>query len=494
MKNTTLMTLVRFAILFYFAQCTTAWGQTFLDRQNADDFRIVSYNMYWDELFEDSSGRAELGRLINAVDADVYNFQEAAFTTAADAAFWFDSLAPLSGSESWQVHKGRNQLIVSRHDLAMQQTNVPNGARGIAMALVDLPDSYFANDLFLLNNHFPCCTNEAGRQVEANAISAWLRDATTVGGNFDLAPNTGISVLGDLNIVGGPTPLITLIDGTNGLAPDWDDTSLADVQPVHNATGSDDWTWRDDDSGFDPGILDYVLYTDSVLDVNHSYILNPSTMFDTDLQASGLQATDFKLDKSFGSTRFDHLPLIVDFSATDIPPVLPGDFNSDGRVDLVDLDHYGGVIGEAAAGDLAKLDLDQDGFVGANDATLHYEVLVETSNGGIGTFAGDLNLDGSVNVLGDGFGLVGNLNQPAVSWSQGDFNFDQVVNVLGDGFLLVQNLNKSNLGAATAASTQAVPEPNNVTLLIFAVGLTLLRRKNCQACRRNECGLQTLLS
>ena len=345
------------------------------------------------------------------------------------------------------------------------------------MALVDLPDSSFENDLFLLNNHFPCCGNEAGRQVEANAISDWIQDAITVGGNFDLAPDTGISVLGDLNIVGGPAPLDTLIDGTNGLAPDWDGTSLVDARPVHNGTGSDEWTWRDDGSGFDPGVLDFVLYTDSVLDVNHSFVLNPSILPEADLQASGLLATDFKLNKASDSTRYDHLPLIVDFAASDSLFLLAGDFDADGDVDLVDLNQYSGLIGEVASGDLAKLDLDEDGFVGANDAIYLYENLVETSNGNVGTFAGDLNLDGIVDVLDDGFGFISNLNQPAVSWSQGDFNFDQVVDVVGDGFLLIQNLDRSNV-AVTTLSTQAVPEPSCVTLLILSYGLMVLRRKN----------------
>ena len=124
---------------------------------------------------------------------------------------------------------------------------------------------------------------------------------------------------------------------------------------------------------------------------------------------------------------------------------------------MLDLDHYSGVIGETALGDLTKLDLDQDGFVGENDAMVHYESLVETSNGGNGTFAGDLNLDGVVDVLGDAFGFVANISQPAVSWSQGDFNFDQVVDVLGDGFLLIGNLGSSNVAIM---SPQAVPESN----------------------------------
>ncbi len=122
---------------------------------------------------------------------------------------------------------------------------------------------------------------------------------------------------------------------------------------------------------------------------------------------------------------------------------LLGDFDNDGDVDLLDLDRYNQNIDADAVGALADLDLDGDGTVGANDFETHYGQLVETSNGQTGTFAGDANLDGTVNVLGDAFTLVANLNSPATSWSQGDFNADGIVDVLGDAFLLVANLGMS---------------------------------------------------
>ncbi len=121
-----------------------------------------------------------------------------------------------------------------------------------------------------------------------------------------------------------------------------------------------------------------------------------------------------------------------------------GDFDADGDVDLADLDQYNGNIGAAAAGDLADPDLDGDGFVGANDFAQHYETLVETSNGNKGTFAGDLNLDGMVDVLGDAFALVSNLGTSVSSWADGDVNGDGTVDVLGDAFRLVGNLGMSN--------------------------------------------------
>jgi len=70
--------------------------------------------------------------------------------------------------------------------------------------------------------------------------------------------------------------------------------------------------------------------------------------------------------------------------------------------------------------------------------------LIETSNGVVGTFPGDLNCDGNVNVLGDASILVANLGGSVSSYAQGDINFDGTVNVLGDAFVLVGNLGNTN--------------------------------------------------
>jgi len=49
-----------------------------------------------------------------------------------------------------------------------------------------------------------------------------------------------------------------------------------------------------------------------------------------------------------------------------------------------------------------------------------------------------------VDVLGDGFTLVGNLGTTSgVGYATGDLNADGVVNVLGDAFRLISNLGRS---------------------------------------------------
>ena len=121
-----------------------------------------------------------------------------------------------------------------------------------------------------------------------------------------------------------------------------------------------------------------------------------------------------------------------------------GDFDMDGDVDLVDLDQYNGNIGSPAVGALAALDLNGNGEVDAGDFETHYGTLVETSNGNIGTAAGDINLDGQVNILADAFALIANLGSSVNSWSQGDLNGDGTVTVLEDAFLLIANLGFNN--------------------------------------------------
>ena len=123
---------------------------------------------------------------------------------------------------------------------------------------------------------------------------------------------------------------------------------------------------------------------------------------------------------------------------------IPGDFNNDGLVDCGDLDAYIGNIGAPATGPLAQIDLDQDGTVEASDANLFISFLLETSNGVVGTFAGDLDCDGRVDVLGDAFILVANLGSSTTSYADGDITFDGIVDVLGDAFILVRNLGRTN--------------------------------------------------
>ena len=123
---------------------------------------------------------------------------------------------------------------------------------------------------------------------------------------------------------------------------------------------------------------------------------------------------------------------------------LVGDFNGDGVIDCADADGYVGNIDAAATGALAALDIDGDGTLSSGDAETLITTLVVTSNGVTGTFLGDLNCDGQVNVLGDAIALVPNLGQAVMAYGAGDITLDGTVNVLGDALILVGNLGSSN--------------------------------------------------
>ena len=142
---------------------------------------------------------------------------------------------------------------------------------------------------------------------------------------------------------------------------------------------------------------------------------------------------------------------------------LTGDFDGNGEVDISDVNFYVGNIGSAANGPLTQLDLFSDGQITEIDLQIHIANYVQTSNRETGTFLGDLNLDGSVDVLGDAFSLIGNLGGFPTSYAQGDIDLDGNVSVLQDAFALIGNLGKTN---ATTASVIVAPGTDNIQAAI----------------------------
>lgn len=296
---------------------------TFVDKDLMSDLRVVSYNVFFDRIFPPYSETSErFVRVVNALQPDILNLQEIYRHSAQEVATLMNQAVPLSGGATWYAFRHSDNVIVSKFPFVQTQ-----GYFGGATAIVDLPDRQFARDLFILNEHLPCCNNERGRQIAADSIVRLLEDARTDGGTayldqIDLAPRTPMLVLGDLNIVRSGRPLETLLHGDvlnedvygPDSPPDWDGTSLADANPSHNGIGPEDWTWRDDSDVFDPGILDFILYTDSVLKTANKFVLNTTTMSSAELAATGLEVNDVVIDPARGF--FDHLPVVVDFRLT----------------------------------------------------------------------------------------------------------------------------------------------------------------------------------
>jgi endonuclease/exonuclease/phosphatase family metal-dependent hydrolase len=310
---------------------------------------------------------------MTALNPDVINLQEIYSHSAADAAALMNSILPLGVGSTWYTHQSFDNVIVSRFPLALQRTNTsPASPRSIAIALVDLPNSDYATDFYFMNNHFKCCGDvgspeDADRQRQADALVSWMRDARNPAGSVNLPSGTPMAVLGDLNIVGSLNPLNTLLTGNIAnetsfgadSPPDWDATSLVDTRPLHNGVGPADYTWRDDASIYDPGRLDFVLYTDSVAAIPNRFVLNTVAMSAAERAATGLQTYDTTLDNA--GVTYDHLPLVVDFRLASLP--LPGDYNSDRLVNAADYNYWRALFG---SGDAAA-DGNRDGAVDAAD-------------------------------------------------------------------------------------------------------------------------------
>jgi CxxC motif-containing protein (DUF1111 family) len=160
---------------------------------------------------------------------------------------------------------------------------------------------------------------------------------------------------------------------------------------------------------------------------------------------------------SKGSTMFRRLTCFIVSSlilTAGIHADEASDFNGDSAWNTADLDQLNAAI-EDGSTNLA-FDLNSDGSVDMSDRDT-WLASAAAANGFAGPYlVGDINLDGTVNVLGDAFTLVENLLSSTSNWSDGDLNADGQVNVLGDAFALIANLNRTNTDiiALFSANTQ----------------------------------------
>jgi endonuclease/exonuclease/phosphatase family metal-dependent hydrolase len=312
----------------------------FLQKDSPVHIRVMSFNVGWDSIFLDDdpqndpwreySKGPEFVRILQAVKPDILCLQEInPLRDPGQVGDILDRALPLEGGAVWQVHSGSDNLIGARFSMSMESSKVVIGSPlpgwGHAMALVDLPEEMTEKDLYLICAHFKSQGGQANidaRQAHADSISAWIRDLRTPGGEIDLLAGTPLIVLGDLNVYDTDPAyhLTTLLSGDivdeskygNDFPPDWDGTDLEDALPHHNAMGLETYTWRDDTQEFNPGVLDHILYSDSVIQIENGFVLNTMTLTQEALKRAGLQAGDVLLAPERGI--FDHLPLVVDIS------------------------------------------------------------------------------------------------------------------------------------------------------------------------------------
>ena len=233
---------------------------------------------------------------------------------------------------------------------------------------------------------------------------------------------------------------VTAFDGANQLLDmsEWQLISEGDLSTYRDTGGAFSETVAPVPiTVIDPGFISLDAFDSNNYNRSYSILRSPPSVDLSRIEIAfvGIQNSPERARPNTGS----HIYL-----ALSTVPTLPGDFNADGVVDVLDIDFYSGNLDQPASFD-PQLDLNGDNEIDLDDMHFHIENYVQTSNGQTGTLIGDMNLDGRVDVLSDAFILIANLNSAgSYSYGLGDLNADRAVDVLGDAFVLVSNLGLSN--------------------------------------------------
>lgn len=288
-----------------------------IKKQLPSQLRMLSYNIHRDDLFDgdkDDSYR----RIFQAIEPDIIGFQEIYNHSSGETA---TKVASYLGGMWYHGEVSSDVLVVSRYPVLHSTPIGGNGA-----FILDLGSTN--NQLLLLVAHPPCCANNMGRQREIDEMMAFVRDAKAGNGFPALAPNTPIVIMGDMNLVGFNEQQETLITGNimdeasygPDFQPDWDGTALGDAKPPATHLPMS-FTWYNDNSSFSPGRLDYIVYTESVLELQNSYVLFTHSLPQDSLLLHGLESEDV-IEAS------DHLPVVADFEQISSTAIDQGYFQS----------------------------------------------------------------------------------------------------------------------------------------------------------------------
>ena len=277
---------------------------TSLERLDPDDLRVLTWNVRFDGLFHRP---AAFLRVLRAIDPDIVCFQEVWRHTSQQSA---DQVALALPHADWHAAAAVEGHIVSRYPFHSEAAIDPSGNY---WAWIDLPDDRYGADLSIVNAHPPCCEKEQQRQDELDGIAAWVRELRVPGG-YEVPVRTPTVIAGDMNLVGRADQLQTILAGriadeqTHGppFHPDWDGTPLADADP-YRTNGLSNSTWRNPGGEFSPGKLDYILYSDSVLQRKNRFVLDTTRLSPENLDRYGLQGEDTDIAS-------DHLPVVADFT------------------------------------------------------------------------------------------------------------------------------------------------------------------------------------
>ena len=276
------------------------------DKRDETDIRLVTHNV-WSSSLLDPNYEVYFQRIYQTLDPDIVALQEM-YENTNQLHSLFNDWFP---DEQWYVSSQfRDNIIISKYPV-LEEDYFTSSERTM-VALLNTDDE-LGSDLIIFNSHLACCDNDESRQYDADEfVSNWRDWRENDNGPFTLTEGTPFVYVGDFNLVGYRQQLTTFTEGDiedentfgDDYSLDWDNTSIADLFSRHSHIRMG-YTWRRDNSSFSPGKLDYVLYTDSVLDTSKHFVFNTLTMDSASLAEYGLEAMD-----SYNSS--DHSPRVLD--------------------------------------------------------------------------------------------------------------------------------------------------------------------------------------
>jgi len=275
-----------------------------LSRLQPTDLRILSYNVLFGGI-ADQARQSYFERIIKSLNPDILAIQEInsrqVNTARSNIATWLDD------NNFTAVGLIRSNALVTRYPILNSAQFIDSGNSSVI--LLDT-EAVLGTKLLVINTHLAFSPEES-RQEDADEIIMRLREWRNGTGPFELELNTPIVHVGDFN-QRAPSPVLTtltdgdIVDETRfgaDFPPDWDGTPILDLNSIQNADTVNVTTSRGGRAK-----IDYVLYTDSVIEVGNNYVLNTRKMTQEDLTMYNLEAADT-------DSASDHLPTIMDIAS-----------------------------------------------------------------------------------------------------------------------------------------------------------------------------------
>ncbi len=276
------------------------------DRPERSEFRLMSYNVERDGLFDPITGGYQ-DEIIRAVNPDIIAFQEIYNNSPESVLQVLQFILPRP--EEWYYAFIRPDIMVfSRYEIIASNPVDGNGAFLIQM------DTH--QQLLLYNVHYPCCENDRERELEIDKLMASIRDKSRIP---NIAPliqeNTPIIITGDMNLVGVKEDIESMITGNirneviygEDFKPDMDGSDLEEAY-TKTAGFPANFTWYNPGSSYSPGRLDLILYSGSVMKLKNSYALSTENMGEMTRNELGISSN------STSTLASDHLAVVADFT------------------------------------------------------------------------------------------------------------------------------------------------------------------------------------